>query len=399
MKFETINNQLCRIVEPEPLTEESKFPCVVRLIQDDSPMGRNNDFYATSHLLAHIEIINCLDATHFVRWQGSKTYYSRFEIIGYPVVDGSHWWALYQMMQGKKVCNPTLAAEKATRLGSYEVEQFNTFWYIVGDAVAEGKSNYGTLSVSSWIAASSSTGWQIYEEPKPKPKPLLADAKGGDLCKRRDGRFVSLSNVPPDSLYWEVGNNLYYQDGRESLDEKRDVDIVYTEPLAPEGSAEWALQMLKLGKPVTNKRVFTAGGYIKATCSDKYHFVQMWGYSGWQLHEEPKPEPEPALKVGDWAKYDIDSYLRVIETPGRERTLCKTLSGVIVYPYTSCLTKVSPSEVVVHIGCLSGPVRRSSSSHFCIICGDHWSMIAFAMLLDTATRELVKALLEAQEEK
>ena len=117
---------------------------------------------------------------------------------------------------------------------------------------------------------------------------------------------------------------------------------------------------------------------------------------GWQLYE---PKPETAFKVGDWVKHDIDSYLRVIETPGRERTLCKTLSGVIVYPYTSCLTKVSPSEVIVKIGCLSGPVRRSSSSHFCIICGDHWSMIAFAMLLDTPTREMVERLLKVQEEK
>ena len=41
--FEHINGQLCIMLEkPEPLTKDAKFPCLVRLIQDDSPMGRMN---------------------------------------------------------------------------------------------------------------------------------------------------------------------------------------------------------------------------------------------------------------------------------------------------------------------------------------------------------------------
>ncbi len=117
-------------------------------------------------------------------------------------------------------------------------------------------------------------------------------------------------------------------------------------------------------------------------------------------------EPKPTFKLGDWVKYDIDTYLRVIEPSGKERTLCRTLSGegVIVYPYTSCLTKVSPSEVVVHIGGMSGTVRKFLESNPC-----DWAfrltdqnrnecIISFAML-DTATCVLVESLLKAQGEE
>ena len=106
-----------------------------------------------------------------------------FEIIGTLVEEGSKEWALYQMMNGEKVCNPTLAAEKATRLGDDDVERFNTFWYIVGDAVAEGEGNYGILSVSSWIAGASSSGWQIYKEPKNDPlkEPDYVICKAGTI--------------------------------------------------------------------------------------------------------------------------------------------------------------------------------------------------------------------------
>lgn len=37
MKFETINNTLCRMVEPEPLRPESQFPCVVRWLMHPAP--------------------------------------------------------------------------------------------------------------------------------------------------------------------------------------------------------------------------------------------------------------------------------------------------------------------------------------------------------------------------
>ena len=42
-RFEEHEGKLFRMLEePVPLTPEAKMPCLVRLIQDDSPMGRNN---------------------------------------------------------------------------------------------------------------------------------------------------------------------------------------------------------------------------------------------------------------------------------------------------------------------------------------------------------------------
>ena len=41
-EFKEIKGTLCRMVDPEPLTDKSQFPCVVRMIQDDSPMGKYN---------------------------------------------------------------------------------------------------------------------------------------------------------------------------------------------------------------------------------------------------------------------------------------------------------------------------------------------------------------------
>ena len=185
-----------------------------------------------------------------------------------------------------------------------------------------------------------------------------------------------------------------------------------------EGSKEWALYQIRSGKKVVKEGdgelycssfyknlLFYLNDYgclvaqnergLIDPCSE-VEFLNL-DKDGWQIYKESKPEPE--YKAGDWVKYGIDTYLQVIEASGDERTSCKTLSGITVYPYTSCLSKIDPSEVIVKIGCLSGPVRRSSSSHFCIICGDHWSMIAFAMLLDTPTREMVERLLKVQEEK
>lgn len=116
IKFETINGTLCRMVEPEPLAPEAKFPCVVRLIQDDS-----------------------------------------FEIVGYPVADGSNDWALYQMMQGNSVTD------------------FNTVYWYNGEYVVWKKPDAVGNVVQSperWLAEKADAGWQIYE---PKPKYIAGD--------------------------------------------------------------------------------------------------------------------------------------------------------------------------------------------------------------------------------
>lgn len=115
IKFETINGTLCRMVEPTPLTPEATFPCVVRLIQDDSPMGRANkmhDFTASS--LQNTYLVKRV-SDYSVYTNDSKepiSCYAYYEIIGYPVVEGSVEWAAYMAQQGNFVCHPVLGAEE-----------------------------------------------------------------------------------------------------------------------------------------------------------------------------------------------------------------------------------------------------------------------------------------------
>ena len=77
-----------------------------------------------------------------------------------------------------------------------------------------------------------------------------------------------------------------------------------------------------------------------------------------------------------------------------------------MYPYTSCLSKLSPYDVVIHIGCLSGTIRyclffdNDGEKHDAIkIFNSNGKSIAIIRLeaLDTETRKIVEGLLEAQE--
>ena len=74
--------------------------------------------------------------------------------------------------------------------------------------------------------------------------------------------------------------------------------------------------------------------------------------------------------------------------------------GCSVFP-ENITRKLDPSEVIVHIGCLSGTVRRINDIFFCLNPSTEkgWvvpeATIPLAML-DTPTRKIVEGLLEAQ---
>lgn len=95
IKFETINGTPCRMVEPTPLQLDSELPCVVRLIQDDSRLGILNKLL---HEGCYHEIYLCTSCNYqvchiLINGEEYDDFYPKYEIIGYPVVDGSHWWA------------------------------------------------------------------------------------------------------------------------------------------------------------------------------------------------------------------------------------------------------------------------------------------------------------------
>jgi hypothetical protein len=202
MKFETINNQLCRIVEPEPLTPEANFPCVVRLIQDDSPMGRYNQSY--SEYRYGVRLGCCMlpiIATHIakngvvndIEWD-----VSRYEIIGYPVADGSAEWALWQMKQGKKVYHKsyTMKTTHCAINDESKVVIFTTPYSVAngGDVVCHADEwldhrQYG-------CGVDERTGWQLYE-PQPEPaklvRELLDKQGGGEMNCPKCGEKVNMN--------------------------------------------------------------------------------------------------------------------------------------------------------------------------------------------------------------
>lgn len=212
MKFETINGQLCLMTEPVPLTPEAQFPCVVRLIQDDSPMGKLNEY--ESRRLGRKTIIAVeINENGVVRANDRYFYehYTRYEILGYPVADGSKEWALQMMRLGKHVIHEGLTpcnihCDMVTWLDSPESKQ------------------YTMQSPDKWLMyCPFKDGWQLYEPKEehpaingynrydyipvegiamPKPAPLAV--KVGDWVEHKEskeqGRITYIKSANYDAI-------------------------------------------------------------------------------------------------------------------------------------------------------------------------------------------------------
>ena len=186
--------------------------------------------------------------------------------------------------------------------------------------------------------------------------------------------------------------------------------------LVEEGSAEWALQMMKLGKCVCHVKAPSIKYHrpthyvkrvVRENCTDDMSdAVWMEGAdtTGWQLYE-----PAPQYNVGDWVEF--------IDVGGRTsqgKYLSKAYDHAIlvrditynmrcVVPTTKITRKLSPSEVIVKIGCLSGTIGKSCESACFLMWHSNpkmdfdYSIIRFSAL-DTQTREIVEGLIDAQKE-
>ena len=304
MKFEEHEGKLFRMLEePVPLTTDAKLPCLVRLIQDDSRMGmfnrdtkpsRLSDFYLAARIVSNNIVVD----------EFMESDYNRFEIIGYPVEEGSAEWMIYQAMQGRKGIHPDI-----TRPVHYD-----------GECMTMDGDEKSIRMAPSLFISSYPSGWQIYKEPEPKP--LLADAKVGDLCKTDLDEWIQI-----DDTFERPSPILYH------FDRPFKGNIIHTEPLAPEGTAEWAWQMLMLGKTVYNPSYYYSSSHglitpnMLGNCS-KQSFVDRQEPSGWQLYEEPKPKPLLAdAKVGDLCQRSNGRYTQF-------HSKHKLKNGSIAYYFT-----------------------------------------------------------------
>ena len=310
MKFEEHEGQLFRMLEkPVPLAPDSKLPCLVRLIQDDSPMGRFNKMHSfTGNILQNTYLAQRVTdySKHANDGKMPINCYAHYEIIGYPVEEGSAEWALWAMMDGKKVWSfdvIDIIGEGYVAMGKWESSEVIAFHFVNTDTNYECND---FMSIDEFLSKHRSSGWQIYKEHAPEPKPLLADAKVGDLCQRMDGKWVqietlcSLGGMP--WICYEIGGLRYINNGEQLNTKDRNLDIIDYHPLAPEGSAEWAWQMLMLGKTVYNPSYYYSSSHgliapnMLGNCS-KQSFVGRQEPSGWQLYKEPKPEPDKEPEI------------------------------------------------------------------------------------------------------
>lgn len=114
----------------------------------------------------------------------------------------------------------------------------------------------------------------------------------------------------------------------------------------------------------------------------------------------PAPQPEPAFKVGDWLT-DGDVTGCVSELCGSECLWIDATDGASYHINLTNARKLKPSGVVIHIGCLSGTVTYAISDDCFLLAKvndpQHRACCIDMSMLDAPTRELVKALLKAQE--
>ena len=210
--FKEHEGQLFRMLEePVPLTPDAEMPCLVRLIQDDSPMGKLNKDLHAKVLTPKIctEVIDVNDLSDHNR--GSVRYdefisclYYYYELIGTFVEEGSEDWALYQMMQGKKVTKQHLQDDFG-----------NIYWCFYDRLRCVQEFNCGTLQITVipeiWIKTADKDGWQIYKEPKPEPQ-----YKVGDWVEWCGDQYM-IESAPPQSggrydirsPYDELGCSVY----------------------------------------------------------------------------------------------------------------------------------------------------------------------------------------------
>ena len=154
-RFEQIDGNLCLMLEqPILLTPDAKFPCVVRLIQDDSPMGRYNKWNCPNKVLADCVILNtCPEET--VLHKDVHRHISKWEVLGYPVEDGSEEWAWYQLKHGNPVSNKQL--------------------FIGGGYIRDTDSDLEPFC-KMW---NKPDGWQLYEPEQKKPEYIICKQCGG----------------------------------------------------------------------------------------------------------------------------------------------------------------------------------------------------------------------------
>jgi len=200
--------------EPVPLTPDAKMPVLVRLIQDDSPMGRlNKRNYDES--LNKIECATGYNKMLKMPFNNMPFAIEKFEILGTFVEEGSDDWAWYQMMQGEKISYVGMISKRfyAIKKGC----DYCAFYESDGNEVSiNTRRTYDEfIEYSKRFGISS---WQIYKEPELKYKVgdwvEVKETATGEIEHHTVERINTFCPVSPEYLVDDVWFN---HDGMEII--------------------------------------------------------------------------------------------------------------------------------------------------------------------------------------
>ena len=353
MRFETINGTLCRMVEPTSLHPDSKMPCMVTRIEDGE-IGRYTKWHISGLIGEKLVATSIVDGNVVFTdktWNICNLPYLYFEIIGYPVADGSKEWRNYQLVQGKCVYRP----------GDSEYYQASGQGRIIGKLIENNEFN------STWnsdtFMRDDSDGWQIYEPVEPPKEPETLAEIDAEIAKERKRvarwKYADHSMGSPEPV--ADGDNCKNKCSKQSPNIDHCVDFVPKEKPEPKykvgDSVICEYHRSPLPKQISYERVIDVDDVTVITQSQN-GYVCAYDING---------------NHGDINGWHID---RVI----------------------------SPCEHIVTIGCLSGTVEPVSTNGIHIwfhLIGVDDKTIATIRIssLDTQTRELVESLIKGQEEE
>jgi hypothetical protein len=269
-----------------------------------------------------------------------------------------------------------------------------------------------------------------------KKAPLLAGANPGDLCKCRNGKWVQYDKSLKDSLpyLYIIDGNYCAHDGkfRESL-----IDIIEWQPLAPEGSAEWAKQMMLLGRVISRTN---NNDQWKLEFDSVYRYciknakwlleadIKCWTDlvidTGWKIYEpKPKKEEKPMVmkippdfipfhmhvqptkfEVGQLVEYNEGVYTieNVYSDTSRHCRLMSVTDGLYeTNVELACLTPIPAENVVLDFGNgIKGEIGRNKYVESAISVFDSDGNGIAGIMMHTLTepmRTIVEAVLARQE--
>ena len=251
------------------------------------------------------QTVNFDDAS--TQYDDTSWYYAQFEIIGYPVADGSAGVGCVDDA-GRYGCKEAFLP--------YVVKQNGSVAHVTSCGICSTSCHE---SVEDWLNVWGKT--LVFGLANLLPSPCWLRLKVGDLCQRRDGKYVqvdSYSNDRPCPVMCKSdigGQDCFTLDGRNHNAVNNDKDIISPSPSHPKAALSGRGRWLKLGietRCYEGKIRVSKSGLIEVCYNGmayampltqsaenrQYVINKMRECSpdGWQLYEPAEPETKPCDK-------------------------------------------------------------------------------------------------------